>query len=62
MEGGLVTDPYRYDTTSFVKWQAELSALANRLVGILHGCLRSHTRYDGYLAWHTDDQKLNAAA
>ena len=27
-----------------------LRALANRLVGILHGCLRSHTLYDEHLA------------
>jgi hypothetical protein len=39
-----------------------LRALANRLVGILHGCLRSHTRYDEHLAWHTNDQKLDDAA
>jgi hypothetical protein len=28
-----------------------LRALANRLVGILHGCLRHHTPYDEHLAW-----------
>jgi hypothetical protein len=28
-----------------------LRALANRLVGILHGCLRHRTRYDEDLAW-----------
>ena len=26
-------------------------ALGNRLVGILHGCLRQHTRYDEHTAW-----------
>src|SRR4051794_20191621 len=30
-----------------------LRALANRLVGILHGCLRHHTRYDESTAWHS---------
>jgi hypothetical protein len=25
-----------------------------RLVGILHGCLRHHTRYDEVIAWHTE--------
>jgi transposase len=30
-----------------------LRALANRLVGLLHGCLRHHTRYDESTAWHT---------
>jgi transposase len=29
-----------------------LRALANRLVGILHGCLRHHTLYDEHTAWH----------
>lgn len=28
-----------------------LRALANRLVGILHGCLRHQTNYDEHLAW-----------
>jgi hypothetical protein len=28
-----------------------LRALGNRLVGILHGCLRHHTPYDEYTAW-----------
>ena len=33
-----------------------LRALANRLVGILHGCLRHHTPYNETTAWshHTD--------
>src|SRR5918999_185233 len=30
-----------------------LRAVANRLVGILHGCLRTHTLYDENQAWHT---------
>ncbi len=29
-----------------------LRALANRLVGILHGCLRHQQPYDEHLAWH----------
>lgn len=28
-----------------------LRALGNRLVGILHGCLRHHTVYDEHKAW-----------
>jgi transposase len=28
-----------------------LRVLGNRLVGILHGCLRHHTRYDEHTAW-----------
>ena len=31
--------------------QAALRQLANRLVGILHGCLRHHTHYDEHTAW-----------
>lgn len=36
-----------------------LRALGNRLVGILHGCLRHHTRYDEHTAWahRTQDQQ-----
>ena len=36
-----------------------LRALANRLVGILHGCLRHGTLYDERLAW---GHRVNAAA
>jgi len=31
--------------------QAALRQLANRLVGILHGCLKTHTNYDERTAW-----------
>jgi len=37
-----------------------LRTLANRLVGILHGCLASNTRYDEHRAWHHNEQ-ANAA-
>ena len=30
---------------------AALRQLDNRLVGILHGCLKTHTRYDEHTAW-----------
>ena len=39
-----------------------LRAVANRLVGILHGCLASHTCYDEHLAWHTGNHQEQAAA
>ena len=39
--------------------QAALRQLANRLVGILHGCLRNHTLYDEQTAW---PQHRNLAA
>jgi transposase len=34
-----------------VSHRAALRQLANRLVGILHGCLKSRTRYDEATAW-----------
>jgi hypothetical protein len=36
-----------------------LRALASRLVGILHGCLRHHTVYDEHTAWA---HRINLAA
>jgi hypothetical protein len=40
-----------------------LRALGNRLVGILHGCLRTHTTYDEHTAWnHRNDQQTKIAA
>jgi transposase len=42
---------------------AALRQLANRLVGILHGCLKTRTHYDEATAWPTtadEDQKLAA--
>jgi hypothetical protein len=39
-----------------------LRAVANRLVGVLHGCLRHHTLYDEHRAWHTANQELITAA
>ncbi len=31
--------------------EAALRQLANRFVGILHGCLKTHTLYDEHTAW-----------
>jgi transposase len=39
-----------------------LRALANRLVGILHGCLRHHAHYDEATAWPQADANRDAAA
>ena len=39
-----------------------LRALANRLVGILHSCLRHQTPHDEHLAWHTEPDNLSTAA
>jgi transposase len=43
--------------------QAALRQLANRLTGILHGCLKTRSRYDETTAWprHTD-QEIKPAA
>jgi transposase len=39
-----------------------LRALANRLVGILHGCLRHHTLYDEHTAWAGQENVTTIAA
>lgn len=40
-----------------------LRALGNRLVGILHGCLRTRTHYDEHTAWgHRTDSATKTAA
>ena len=40
-----------------------LRALSNRLVGILHGCLKHHTAYDEHTAWgHRTPSTQHAAA
>ncbi|MET4048854.1 hypothetical protein ABIB34_002976 [Rhodococcus sp. UYP5] len=51
----------RYRAAGNLHHQA-LRALGNRLVGILHGCLRHHSNYDEHTAWgHRDAQQLSAA-
>ncbi|MCA2317056.1 IS110 family transposase [Mycobacterium sp. WUMAC-025] len=42
-----------YDThrTAKQSHHQALRAVGNRLVGIMHGCLRHHTRYDEHKAW-----------
>ena len=42
--------------------QAALRQLANRLVGILHGCLKTRTLYDEDTAWAHHSQDQQAAA
>jgi hypothetical protein len=43
--------------------QAALRQLSNRLVGILHGCLKTRTPYDEHTAWgHHQKQDQQAAA
>ena len=42
--------------------QAALRQLGNRLVGILHGCLKTSTTYDETTAWPPPTQKDQQAA
>jgi transposase len=39
-----------------------LRAVANRLVGILHGCLKTRTLYDENRAWHLGNDTLTTLA
>ena len=39
---------------------AALRQLANRLTGILHGCLKTRTRYDEATAWNQHTQRVAA--
>ena len=41
---------------------AALRQLANRLVGILHGCLKTSTRYDEDIAWQHRRTDIQTAA
>jgi transposase len=46
-----------------VDHHAALRQLGNRLVGLLHGCLKTHTRYDEATAWtHHKPHELTKAA
>jgi hypothetical protein len=42
--------------------EAALRQLANRLVGILHGCLKTGTLYDEATAWPSPATQSSAAA
>ena len=37
-----------------------LGQLGNRLVGILHGCLKNDTLYEEAIVWPTHDQQASA--
>jgi hypothetical protein len=41
---------------------AALRQLANRLVGILHGCLKTGTHYDENIAWQHQQTAVPTAA
>ena len=44
-----------------VSHETALRHLANRLVGILHGCLKTRTRYQETVAWPQPSQNPAAA-
>jgi len=43
-----------------IGYNAALRQLGNRLVGILHGCLKTHTLYDEAVAWNETAQLVAA--
>ena len=43
-----------------IDYNAALRQLGNRLVGILHGCLKTRTRYDEATAWNQHSQPVAA--
>ena len=43
-----------------IGYNAALRQLGNRLVGILHGCLKTHTHYDESVAWNRHTQLVAA--
>jgi hypothetical protein len=43
-----------------IGYNAALRQLGNRLVGILHGCLKTHTPYDEATAWNQHTQPVAA--
>jgi len=45
---------------SDISYNAALRQLGNRLVGILHGCLKTHTPYDEATAWNQHTQRAAA--
>ena len=43
-----------------ISYNAALRQLGNRLVGILHGCIKTHTPYDEATAWNQHTQQAAA--
>jgi len=43
-----------------IGYNAALRQLGNRLVGVLHGCLNTHTLYDEAVAWNELAQQVAA--
>jgi hypothetical protein len=60
-------DPDRYTDAKARKNYSGISPITKasgtkRVVGILHGCLCSHSCYDEHRAWHTQDDQAAAAS
>ena len=51
---------YDAERTGGTEHNAALRKLANRLVGILHGCLKTRTLYNEATAWPPCESKLAA--
>ena len=51
---------YDHHRTRGAEHNAALRQLANRLVGILHGCLKTRTLYDETTAWSHRAEKVAA--
>jgi hypothetical protein len=51
VQGGVFLHPVTGAVIPLDTHSSALRAVANRLVGILHGCLRTHTTYNEHLAW-----------
>ena len=51
---------YDAERDSGTEHNAALRKVANRLVGILHGCLKTRTLYDEATAWSHRENKLAA--
>jgi poly(3-hydroxybutyrate) depolymerase len=53
------TPKYRYDVPRTL-YNAALRQLSNRLVGILHGCLKTGTHYSEATAWNQHAEQAAA--
>lgn len=65
-QGALTASPgarayYDQQRTRGLDHTAALRQLANRLVGILHGCLKTRTPYNEHTAWHHHQNQQPAA-
>jgi hypothetical protein len=55
--------PHRINDAARIEHNDALRRLVNRLVGILHGCLKTRTLYDEATAWgHRENLPQSSAA